>query len=270
MPRVLGHGGFTSDAIYVSYLDDDYLGNATTQVLHHEFAHWYDNLAGGDMRPTIFQEGLAVYLSGGHFKVEPLVPRAAALLELNWYIPLQTLADEFYPQQHEIGYLEAAALVNYMVETYSWEDFNAFYRDIHPIPNGGQSRSIDVALQEHFGVTFTELEQRYLGFLKSQNVTEAERADLRLSVGFYDTIRRYQKAFDPSAYFMSAWLPDYKTMSQRGITADFLRHPRRVQNRLVETLLVRAADNLRLGKYAQTERVIKAANLLMNVLQAGK
>jgi len=278
VPRVLGNGGFASNAIYVSYLDEDYLGNATEQVLHHEFVHWFDALAGGDLRPTIFQEGLAVYLSGGHFKPEPLIPRAAALLESGWYIPLRTLADDFYPQQHEIGYLEAAALVGYMVESYGWEAFDAFYRDIHATPecgcalgnHGNDSQAIDAALQAHFGITFTELEGRYLEFLRGQTAPADVRDDLRSSVEFYDTVRRYQQALDPSAYFMTAWLPDYQVMSQRGIVADFLRHPSGVDNRLLEAMLVNADHALRAGEYDQAERVIKGVNVLLDVLQAGE
>ena len=268
MPRVLGNGGFAGNAIYVSYLDNDYLGNATAQVLHHEFVHWFDTLAGGDLRPTIFQEGLAVYLSGGHFKPEPLIPRAAALLELHWYIPLRTLADEFYPQQHEIGYLEAAALVGYMVEAYGWKAFDAFYRDIHAAPDGRDSQAIDTALQAHFGITFTELEGSYLELLKGQTAPADVRDDLRSSVQFYDTVCRYQQALDPSAYFMTAWLPDYMMMIQRGIVADFLRHPGGMDNRLIEAMLVNADHSLRAGEYDQAERTLKGVNVLLDVLRA--
>ncbi len=272
MPRVLGNGGFVTDAIYVSYLpsrccaDNDYLGGASAQVLQHEFAHWFDAQSGGDLRPSIFQEGLAVYLSGGHFKPEPLIPRAAALLELNWYVPLQTLADDFYPQQHEIGYLEAAALVGYIVETYGWESFNAFYRDIHATPDGRASQAIDAALQKHFRITFAGLGEKYLEFLKAQPVTESMRDDLRLSVQFYDTARRYQQALDPSAHFMTAWLPDYKIMSQRGIVADFLRHPSGMNNHLIEALLLNAAHDLRAGKYDRAEITLQAVNSLLDML----
>jgi hypothetical protein len=213
---------------------------------------------------------LAVYLIGGHFKPEPLIPRAAALLELGWYIPLRTLADDFYPQQHEIGYLEAAALVEYLVETYGWEAFDAFYRDIHATPDGRDSQAIDAALRKHFQITFAELEGSYLEFLRGQTVPSNVRDDLRLSVQFYDTVRRYQQALDPSAYFMTAWLPDYMTMSQRGIVADFLRHPSGVDNRLIEAMLVNADHSLRAGEYNQAERTLKGVNVLLAVLAAGE
>ena len=90
MPRVIGQGGFTAGSVYVSYLDGNYMGNEMPILFHHEFVHFYDGEIGGDYRPSIFEEGLAVYLTGGHFKPEPLGPRAAALLDLGWYIPLTT------------------------------------------------------------------------------------------------------------------------------------------------------------------------------------
>jgi hypothetical protein len=117
LPRLLGHGGFSSSEISVSYLDRNYAANEWEMVVHHEMIHDIDAHMGGSFRPTIFVEGLAVYMAGGHYKPEPLMPRAAALQPdfLNWYIPLKSLADDFYASQHEIGYLEGASLIEYMV-----------------------------------------------------------------------------------------------------------------------------------------------------------
>ena len=120
MSRVVGQGGFTAGSVYLSYLDGNYTGDEMPILFHHEFVHYYDASAGGKYRPSFFEEGLAVYLSGGHFKPEPLVARAAALLTLGWYIPLTTVANDFYNQQHDISYLEAATLVKYMLDTYGW------------------------------------------------------------------------------------------------------------------------------------------------------
>jgi hypothetical protein len=122
LPRAAGQR-FASDEIHISYLDRNYAGGRPEMVLHHEMIHILDSRLGGDMRPSILVEGLAVYLTGGHFKPEPLMPRSAALLEtwgsplqpgLDWFIPLETLAENFYQSQHEIGYLEAGALVEFM------------------------------------------------------------------------------------------------------------------------------------------------------------
>ncbi len=263
LPRVLGHGGFASDGLYVSYLDENYAGSATRQVIHHEMVHWLDFRLGGDFRPSILVEGLAVYLSGGHFKEEPLLPRAAVLLELDWYIPLRELTDTFYASQHEIGYLQAAALVAYLVETYGWERFDAFYRDIHPAPDGKQSSALEAALQKHFELNLDSLEAAFLAFLRSQMVDDSHRADLRLTVAFYDTLRRYQQHYDPSAYFLTAWLPDIPEMQRRGIVADLLRRPREAVNLRIESLLIKADHALRAGDYLEAEIRLRAVMALL-------
>ncbi len=262
LPRVLGHGGFASEGIYVSYLQQNYAGNGTAQVIHHEIVHWADAQIGGDLRPTILVEGLAVFLSDGHFKPEPIFPRAAALLDLGWYIPLRELSNAFYTSQHEIGYMEGAALTGYLIQTYSREKFDAFYRDIHPADS--QANALDAALQAHFHLTLAQLEPDFIAFLHQQPLDDTVRADMRLTVTFYDMVRRYQRLLDPSAYFLTAWLPDGPTMRERGIVADFLRRPRSTKNQQIETLLVSADAHLRAGDYPSAEAAIRAVNLLLD------
>ena len=214
LPRLLGHGGFSSDEISVSYLDRNYAANSWEMVVHHEMVHDIDGKLGGDFRPTILVEGLAVYMAGGHYKPEPLMPRTAALLEgyLNWYIPLKTLTNDFYASQHEIGYMEGASLIEFMVKTYGWDAFSAFYRDIHINEGESQSDAINTALKVHFSITFDQLEQDFLTALDQEADTSAWVEDVRFTITNYDTLRRYQQLLDPSAYFRTAWLLDNKTM----------------------------------------------------------
>ncbi|MEK6222732.1 MAG: hypothetical protein N2D54_10850, partial [Chloroflexota bacterium] len=127
LPRILGHGGLATEALYVSYLDRNYTGNNDSLVLLHEFIHIYDLERGGRWNAAMFSEGFAVYHAGGHFKKETLSTRAAALLDLGWYIPLPELANDFYQHQHEIGYLEVGALIEYMIERWGYEAFEDFY-----------------------------------------------------------------------------------------------------------------------------------------------
>ena len=267
MSRVVGQGGFTAGSVYLSYLDDNYTGDDMPILFHHEFVHYYDSAAGGKYRPSFFEEGLAVYLSGGHFKPEPLVARAAALLTLGWYIPLTDVANDFYNQQHDISYLEATTLVKYMLETYGWKTFDAFYRDISA-PGNGQSDSavIDAALRAHFKLSFTDLETAYLANLRNQPFTEDQRVDLQMTVEFFDTVRRYQAAFDPSAYFLNAWLPDGSVMRQRNIMADLLRHPDGWENRLSESLLEWAHAEWFSGDYAGAERTMQWTGWILNMI----
>ncbi len=269
LPRLLGHGGFTSTEISASYLDRNYASNSWALVVHHEMIHTIDGHMGGDFRPTIFVEGLAVYMTGGHYKPEPLMTRAAALLDgyLNWYIPLKTLADDFYASQHEIGYLEGASLIEYMVKTYGQEAFFSFYRDIHSHQGESQSDSIDAALNFHFSITFSRLEQDFLAALSKETDTAAWVDDVRLTVNYYDTMRRYQQLLDPSAYFRTAWLMDNKTMRERGIVADYLRHPHTPSNLALETLLITAGQQMSSQDYPSASQTLDVISSVLDAIE---
>lgn len=269
MSKVLGHGGFTSNEVYISYLDRDYAGDNVAVVLHHEMVHQLDNQLGGDFRPTFFVEGLAVYLTGGHFKREPLLQRAAALPGLDLYLPLGPLADNFYASQHEIGYMEAAALITYMVNTWGWEPFANFYRNIKPVANAGQSAAIDAALIIFYRMSLTQMEDQFLDYLAHIPVNPDLRQDVRLTIAYFDAVRRYQRVLDPSTYFREAWLPDAPEMRKRGITADLLRHPNATQNQALELLLANAREDLNAGRYDQAEQGIRAVNAVLSDLEQG-
>lgn len=276
MSRVIGHGGFASGDINITYMDRNYAGSDFDLVLHHEMVHILDARIGGELRPSMLVEGLAVYLTGGHFKTEPLIPRAAALLQLedpsgeSWYLPLEPLADDFYKSQHEIGYLQAAALVEFLIDSYGWDAFSNLYRKIQQSPSGKESEAIDIALKLHFGISFSELERRYLKMLRASEVTQDHIDDARLTVEFYDTARRYQKVFDPSAYFLTAWLPNAPAMRQYDIVADLLRHPSGVENIALETLLVSADEHLDEGNYPAADQAIAAVNAVLDAVEDGE
>ena len=263
LPRVLGHGGFASSEIYVSYIESNYAGNDISQVLHHEMVHILDGRLGGELRPPLLVEGLAVYLSDGHFKKEPLMQRTAELIDLGWYLPLTQLVDSFYSSQHEIGYLEGGALVQFMVTRYGWQAFNDFYRDIHPHPSGEQSQALDQALQNHFGLTLEQLEGMFKTALFRQHTIPDIHDDLVLTVAYYEAVRQYQQMLDPSAYFLTAWLPDGEQMRQRGIVADYLRRPSTPDNLAIEALLVEIDKQLHAGNYADAEKTLLMVNDLL-------
>lgn len=276
LPRLLGHGGFANDQIHVSYLDRNYAGGVPDMVIHHELVHIFDAALEAEYAPSLLVEGLAVYLSGGHFKPEPLMPRAAALLEswgepqqpgLGWYLSLEALANDFYHSQHEIGYLEAGALVEFMVETWGWEAFADFYGDIPE--RSTPSQALDEALRLHFGFDLAELEARFIAALRRQPYDAALLADVRLTVQHYDTVRRYQQALDPSAYFMTVWLPDSERMRQEGIVADYLRHPETPLHVVLELMLANAGEALVEGRYPQVEQHLFAANAVLDALEQG-
>jgi hypothetical protein len=61
-------------------------------LAHHEMVHVIDRLVNTEgPRPAMFVEGLAVYLSGGHYREGDPLQRAAALLALEMYLPLSQI-----------------------------------------------------------------------------------------------------------------------------------------------------------------------------------
>jgi len=293
LPRVLGHGGFAGYEISVSYLDRDYMGGEKGRIIHHEIIHILDGRLGGELRPAMLVEGFAVYMSDGHFKAENLLPRAAALLPprpgcvpwsptasdtdqgcgLNQFIPLGRLIDNFYFEQHEVGYLESGALIAYMVERWGWPAFSAFYRDIHSVkaapsaarPPGQHSYAVNTALNAHFGLDLAMLEQDFRRALENEHVSPREAEDLRLTLTHFDTARRYQALLDPSAHFLSAWLLDTREMRKRQISADYLRRRTAPENLALETMLVASGQSLVVGDYHAMARLLAAANRVLDV-----
>jgi hypothetical protein len=253
LPRVIGHGGFAGEELFISYPDVNYTNIDLEVVLHHEIIHRLDRELGGPHRPAIFVEGVAVYLSGGHYKEEDLVARSAALLELDAYLALEGLANDFYPSQHESGYMQAGALVHYLVESYGWDAFSLFYRNIQPPPDGRDSSAIDIALQQVFGISFIELEERFVAYLQSQAVDPEEVTNVRLTLEFYDTLRLYQQRLDPAAYFRNVWLFPYQQNRERGIVTNWTRWPRYPHNQLIERQLESAGQDLLEGRYDRVE-----------------
>lgn len=251
LPRVLGQGGFAGDELYISYPEKSFTGINLGMVLHHEMIHRLDAEINQGYRPTLLVEGIAVYLSGGHYQPEPILARAVALRSAGMDLPLPILAENFYDHQHETSYIQAGALVDYIAKTWGWQAFLDFYRSIKPETSGSEGKAIETALLAHFGLTLKELDDRFGTFLESQPVLPDLKDDLELTVEFYDRLRAYQQQFDSSAYFQQVWLPDAKTIRERQIVADYLRSPSLPINEQLETLLAQVGRLWRAGDFNQ-------------------
>lgn len=263
--RVIGQGGYAGNSIVISYLDRNYAGGGLREVLVHEAAHILDQqIAPRDV--TFLREGLAVWVAGGHYKPENLDVRAAALLQIDAYVPLSQLIDQFYPVQHEIGYLQAAALVNYLVNEYGWERVRDFYSHVSVDGYSSASAAIDAGMQAYFGKPLLQVEQDWLAFLSQQRVDADSVADLRVTIQFYNVMRTYQQKYDPTAHFLTAWLPSTLEMRQRGIIADVTRHPHDEMNIVLETMLYAADTALRTGDYNQARVLVDSVS---RVLETG-
>lgn len=256
--RVIGHGGYAYRGLTLSYLDRNYAGANVEIITRHEAAHVLDRATMG-WSPALITEGLAVWASGGHFKPEPLPERTAALIELGWYIPLEELANDFYRQQHEIGYMEAGAFVAYLVETYGWEGFQRL-KGAFNAEAGSEAAVLDAALQETFGVSLSESEADFLNWLAAHPAGVEDCRDVELTVHLFDAVRAYQQAYDPSAYFLSGWLPDPVEGAQRSVEADFIRHRATPEGIALETMLIAARQALEQGDFARCQTLLDGVN----------
>ncbi|MBL8056614.1 MAG: hypothetical protein JNK29_07945 [Anaerolineales bacterium] len=263
LSRLLGHGGFASDEIYLTYIDRNPAGLDLQTVFVHEGTHILDRQI-ADQRPTFITEGLAVFVAGGHYYPEDLDQRAAALLALDRYLPLAELARAFYPAQHEIGYLEAGAFVKYLVDTYGWERFRAMLAAFEPADD--EAALLAAGLRAEYGRTLEELEAEWLAHLRAQPVDPDQVTHLRLTIALFDALRQYQLQDDPAAHFLSAWLPDGPEARRRGLVADFVRSPRAPENVALEAMLAAAEQALARRDFDLAERLINSVN---GVLAAG-
>lgn len=261
--RNIGQGGYAGSELVVSYMDRQYSGGSLHQLLVHEAVHVLDRQF-APQRTKFLAEGVAVWASGGHYKQENLHQRAAALLQIGEYIPLTELVADFYPQQHEIGYLEAGAFVSYLIDEYGWPTFREFYSNTSADDGPTDVEAMDVNFQAYYEKTFKDLETEWIGFLSELPIDPNENEDVQTTIRFYDVMRDYQEAYDPSAHFLFAWLPQPHEVREIGNPADFVRHPEREINIILELMLQDAESALRDGNYALTNVILNSIEKILD------
>lgn len=261
--RVIGQGGYAGSSMVVSYLDRQYASQGLYEVLVHEAVHLLDRQF-APQRITFLAEGLAVWASGGHYKQEDLDQRSAALVQIGRYVPLPRLIDDFYPVQHEIGYLQAAGFVKYLIDKYGWTQFRAFYSDVTYDDADTLSAAVDQNMQTYFGITLAEIESEWLAYLDSLPYDETAVVDLQTTIRYYDTMRRYQRQYDPTAYFLTAWLPYPQDLQKSGNPADLTRHPETEINVTLEVMLQAADTAVRTGNYTQANVILDSIERVLD------
>jgi hypothetical protein len=88
--------------------------------------------------------------------------------------------------------------------------------------------------------------------------------DLQTTIRFYDVMRRYQTLYDPTAYYLHAWLPMPSEAAQRQTAADFVRHPETATNVALEAMLQSANELLWQGQYGQVNALLDSVNRVLN------
>lgn len=257
--RVIGQGGYAGSSMVISYLDRNYVGNGVYEVLVHETVHLLDRQFAPNRIPFL-TEGLAVWATGGHYKQENIDQRLVALRQTDLYIPLRELVNNFYEHQHEIGYLQAAGFISFLIDTYGWDYVRAFYSDVSVAEGDVPAIALDATLQAHFGRTLSEVEIAWMRYLDTLTPDPAVRADVLATVRYYNVMRSYQLLYDPTAHFLQAWLPFPQELEQRQLTAEMIRHPDDEINVTLEVMLYAVDQAIRAGNY-------RGANVILDSVE---
>lgn len=261
--RVIGQGGYAGSSMVISYLDRQYSSSGLAEVVTHEAVHLIDRQF-APQRITFLAEGLAVWVSGGHYKQEDLRQRSAALVQIGRYLPLAQLIDDFYPVQHEIGYLEASGFISYLIDVYGWSQFKDFYADVTYDDAATLSESMNINLRKYYGITLAEAEANWLAYLAQIPLNNTAVIDLQTTLRFYDIMRYYQQRYDPTAYFLTAWLPYPQTLEEQGNPADLTRHPASEINVALELMLHEADMVLRNADYDRANALLDSVERVLN------
>ncbi len=263
LDRVIGQGGYASSAwVAVSYTDRLYAPVGMERLLRHELTHRLDSGIGCDSAPALVREGLAVYVAGGHYWAESLPLKTATLLQTDHYIPLEVLVENFYTHQHEISYLEAGALIAYIVEEAGWAGVT---RLCQGAASGGSERDrLELGVQAAVGtLDLTDFETAWLRWLGTLHPGLTDQ--LRLETEWYllETMRAYQARYDAAAHFLEGILFDPSEGRRLGITADFVRRPREAQAITLELLLVQARESLEHGDLSGAQTTLRVVELAL-------
>ena len=262
--RVIGQGGYAGSSMVISYPDRNYAGGGLYEVLVHESIHVLDKSIESDDRVTFLVEGLAVWGTGGHYKPENLDARAAGLLlDTDRYIPLAELVNNFYPAQHEIGYLEGGGFVKYLVDTYGYDLVRSLFGNTMTRDGMTPAESLSQDLVYYFGKTLEQLEADWHRYLQGVPRRAEDALDLELTIEYYDIMRSYQQAYDPTAYYLYAWLPYPDSLREQGLTADLTRHSDNEVNVTIEAMLESADIALRNGEYNRTRVLLDSVKRVL-------
>ena len=259
--RMWGNGAFGSNGELVVTYTDRYFGPTVDMagwetLAQHEFTHAL-GLDQGDDGFVFYNEGLAVFLAGGHYKPEPIAERAAALYDLGHFVPIgQSIG------QHELGYLYGASVMAYIQEKYGFEGLWKFVNaaDVH---NSNQSDMLNGAIQSTFGISLVAFQQDFEAWLQSHDPGN-QLDDLRLTVELQDLRREYQETYAPPPSFIAGKAAE--AVARREYLPVMIREVNAPPNVATELIIANAQRAIVDGDYDMAEQLI---NVLEKVVMTG-
>lgn len=264
LDRVIGQGGYASwDWVAITYTDRQYSPVNLGMVLRHELTHRLDAALGCHVAPSVVREGLAVYVSGGHYWPGSLAEDAAALRVSTHYIPLSQLADDFYTHQHEVSYQEAGAFISYIVDHFGWEGLETFCRATLEGTWENATAQLSAGLLALGEADWLTFEQTWEAWLDAQPVLPETQELLEVELRLMEALRAYQLVYDPSAHFLEGILFSPQDGEHWNIIADFVRRPREIEPVALELLLGMAQEAIDAGIVEAAERPLAAVEDVM-------
>jgi hypothetical protein len=247
VPRIFWQGGaaYGGKVQLISYLDRNYTGIETWSYFTHEGTH---ALAQDLIQPKegeggpdgVLVEGLAVWASGGHYRLEPIDAWAAVVASSDQYLPLPDLrAGPFYDFQHETSYLEGASFVQYLVEQYGLDKLKELYGRAT-----GDAEHDSALVELLYGQDYASLEAEWLAYLWTLSPTPEEVDAWQLKVRSFDLMRRYETELDPDARLLPPKAPPEWMSDTLKI---FLGRTEAPVNIILETVLIAAQERLAEG-----------------------
>jgi hypothetical protein len=261
--RIFGQGGYAKDSMVVSYPDRDYIAGELEELLVHEAVHLIDRRFSSNPI-TFLSEGLAVWTAGGHYEKQDLSQRMSALVQIGYYQALDQVIDDFVGTQHEVGYLEGAAFIDYLVDTYGWDLVKTFYRQTSANDGETLTEAVNLNMRRVFGKPLEEIESEWIAQLRNAPRDRDATDNLRATLRYYDLVRQYQADFDPAAYYLTTWLPDPEVALLKGATADFSRQRTSPINVALETMFVSAGSAFREGEYEKAKALMDSIERVLN------
>lgn len=259
---VWGNGAFAgSREITLSYSDRNYgpaIGlDGLDVVIRHEVTHVAvaDNHWLSDQASDYFGEGLAVFLAGGHYKAEPIPARAAALRQIDAYIPLGRVFTTF-TSNHEVRYLESAAVIAYLETRYGWDALLPFFKD----SSYPSDEWLGAALKAHFGLSLFEFEEQFTGWLDAQNVG-SQADDLKWTLEVQELRRQYQSTRAPFPMF---WLEPGGSIREMGQPTIWLRRSAQPVDVAFELMLKNAQAAIRDGQFDAAQALAGAMREILD------
>jgi hypothetical protein len=154
--------------------------------------------------------------------------------------------------------------VAYLVDQFGYETFREFYTDTNANDAATDYESLDINLQMYYGSSAAEIEGEWLDYLRSLPITETDLADLNTTVRYYEVMRHYQKKYDPTAHYLTAWLPDPLDVQAHGNPADYTRHPQKEINITLEAMLRSAEGALLAADYVRASVILDSVERILS------